>query len=495
MDIVIVFLVFLFFIWIKPASKRVYLPTYIVPFLFFLCVWIFSSSLFGKFKVDERLNFKKAALPVISSNVFAVALVLGLMYFLNLFSFSRLIVFGTILVSTSVEIIFALILSYVSRANEQIELDEVVNLLPEEITVEIPREQQLSDEALRSREQKLEMEIGKVALNFIERHINIANKLTFITNTDNRFTIENLIYENLDAILNVEKVNNFRFINKFFEAVNERLNTHSVFVGRFESKDLRKKRIFRKYIWGFNYIIYFFDYTFNRVFPKLPVFKRIYFFLTKGKNRVLSKAECFGRLYSCGFSVVDEFCCDKNYLYFVAKKVRQPFYDLNPTYGPFIKLNRIGKRGDFIKVYKFRTMHPYAEYLQEYIYEKGNLADGGKFKDDFRITTQGKIMRKLWLDELPMLYNFIKGQLKLVGVRPLSKHYFSLYSKEVQELRKKVKPGLIPPFYYDMPETLEEIQNSEKVYIEKYLKNPLRTDWKYFWKAFYNIVFRGARSN
>ncbi len=146
-------------------------------------------------------------------------------------------------------------------------------------------------------------------------------------------------------------------------------------------------------------------------------------------------------------------------------------------------------------MYKLRTMHPYAEYLQEYVYDMSDLQEGGKFKDDFRITTIGKIFRKFWLDELPMFINFFRGELKLVGVRPLSKHYFSLYNKDLQEKRIKTKPGLIPPFYVDMPKTLDEIQASEMKYLLAYAKHPFRTDWKYFWIAVWNIVFRKARSS
>ncbi|MEN8155180.1 MAG: hypothetical protein ABFR75_14275, partial [Acidobacteriota bacterium] len=61
--------------------------------------------------------------------------------------------------------------------------------------------------------------------------------------------------------------------------------------------------------------------------------------------------------------------------------------------------------------------------------------------------------------------------------------------------RVKYKPGLIPPFYADLPDSIEEVWESEKRYLEEYKKKPLRTDWKYFWKAFRNIVFRGAKSS
>ena len=148
-----------------------------------------------------------------------------------------------------------------------------------------------------------------------------------------------------------------------------------------------------------------------------------------------------------------------------------------------------------IKVYKLRTMHSYSEYLQKYVYDLNNLQDGGKIKNDFRITSIGKYLRKSFLDEVPMFINILKGELKLVGVRPISEHYLSLYDKELRLMRRMVKPGLVPPFYADMPSTLDEIIESEKKYIRAYIKNPLRTDIKYLTKAFVNIAFRKARSN
>jgi lipopolysaccharide/colanic/teichoic acid biosynthesis glycosyltransferase len=231
----------------------------------------------------------------------------------------------------------------------------------------------------------------------------------------------------------------------------------------------------------------------KRVFPKFTLTKKLYFILTRGENRVLSKAEALGRLYSCGFEILDERIINKC-LYFVAIKVKEPLFPKNPSYGPIIALERIGKGGKAIKVYKMRTMHPFAEYLQDYVYEKAGLQEGGKFKDDFRVTTLGRILRSFWLDELPMLINLLKGDLKLFGVRPLSKQYFRLYTHELQRLRVLTKPGLIPPFYVDYPRTLDEIMSSELKYLRAYMKHPIKTDWLYFWKAAFNIIFRRYRS-
>ena len=140
-------------------------------------------------------------------------------------------------------------------------------------------------------------------------------------------------------------------------------------------------------------------------------------------------------------------------------------------------------------------MHPYSEYLQEYVYNRNELQEEGKIKNDFRISPEGIIFRKFWIDELPMIFNLLKGEMKLVGVRPLSGHYFSLYTKELQELRVKTKPGLIPPFYVDMPVTLEEIIASEIKYLKAHEKAPYYTDFTYFFKSLYNILIKRERSS
>ena len=158
-------------------------------------------------------------------------------------------------------------------------------------------------------------------------------------------------------------------------------------------------------------------------------------------------------------------------------------------------MKRIGKSGNPIYVYKLRTMHPYSEYLQAFVYQQNNLEEGGKFKNDFRITPWGLIFRRLWIDELPMLINLLKVDCKLIGVRPLSKQYFDLYDNEFRERRINYKPGLIPPFYADMPSNIVEILKSEEMYLNKFDKNSIKTDFIYFWKSFNNIIINNKRSS
>ncbi|MFP4089792.1 MAG: sugar transferase [Cyclobacteriaceae bacterium] len=344
--------------------------------------------------------------------------------------------------------------------------------------------------------QKLDYDI----LDFLSEYVDLRDrKDTLILNTCH---IEDLHqYSHLNELLcceqrnivNLKKINDIRRINKFFEATNACLPMGGTFIGCVETKAIRKARILAKYPPVVRWVFYIADYIFKRIFPKVPLLKKLYFNVTKGRNRVITSVETLGRLYSCGFKVVDLHRTPK-LLYFIAQKQKHPDFNTSPSYGPLFCMKRNGCNGKHIYVYKLRTMHPYAEYLQEYIYEQNNLCEGGKFKNDIRITTVGKFCRKMWLDELPMLINLLKGDLKLVGVRPLSSHYLSLYHEELQEKRSRVKPGLIPPFYADLPKTLDEIMASEMKYLEAYEKNPIKTDIKYFFKALNNIIIKKARS-
>ena len=303
----------------------------------------------------------------------------------------------------------------------------------------------------------------------------------------------NNIKSNIRLFINLELVNNIRRINKFHEAVNSRLDLDDYYIICSETLEERRKRVWLKASIGFRYLVRIIDFIYKRVFPKIPLIKKIYFALTQGHNRVISKAEVMGRLISCGFQIENYFE-HKNLLYIISKKKRTPDFNLSPSYSPIFKMKRIGYNGKEIIVYKLRTMYPYSEYLQDFITNENKLEPSGKIFNDYRVTTWGKFCRKFWIDELPMLVNVFKCQLNIVGVRPLSKSYFESYPMDMQKLRINIKPGLIPPYYADMPKNFLEILESEKKYIELKLKNPIYTDIRYFYKAFVNIVFMGARS-
>ncbi|MCP4630805.1 MAG: sugar transferase [bacterium] len=333
-------------------------------------------------------------------------------------------------------------------------------------------------------------------LKFIKNTVDLASIdrcATALMSTDAIDAIVPLADNGHRLFINLHKTNDVRWFNRYFLQVYKKLKNQGYFIGKvhtFSTHKMHYYEKFPKYIAG---LFYYINFMWCRIIPKLPFAQKFYFTLTQGRNRIVSKAEIFGRLYFCGFKVVDDMEID-NRLFFIAQKVKMPSYHTNPTYGPLVRLKRIGFNGRLITVYKFRTMFAYSEFLQEYVYQENDLETGGKFKDDFRVTDWGRFMRATWLDELPMIYNWLKGDLQLLGVRPLSRQYLGLYTDELRKLRTTVLPGLIPPFYADMPKTLPEIIESELRYLKSYSKAPLKTQLSYLWQSFVNIIFKGARS-
>jgi lipopolysaccharide/colanic/teichoic acid biosynthesis glycosyltransferase len=243
------------------------------------------------------------------------------------------------------------------------------------------------------------------------------------------------------------------------------------------------------------FIIVVLDYIWNEMCPKMKLTRKIYFFLSRKRHRTYSRTEILGRISRAGFKIEKEEN-QNDTLRVIAKKRSEPLERNDTCESPILKMKRTGKDGKLIEVYKFRTMHSYSQYIQDYVYELNKLDHSGKLTNDFRVNIWGRLFRSAWLDELPMLVNVLKGDMKWVGVRPLTQHFFSLYTPEMQELRSKVRPGMLPPFYYEKktPIGLDEIQASERRYIEAYLEHPFRTDWKYFWGTVFNILLRNKSS-
>lgn len=96
---------------------------------------------------------------------------------------------------------------------------------------------------------------------------------------------------------------------------------------------------------------------------------------------------------------------------------------------PFFIQLRPGKNGKIFKIIKFKTMN-----------DKKNL-DGSLMTDAERLTSIGRFVRKTSLDEIPQLINVLKGEMSLIGPRPLLVHYLNLYS-DFQNRRHDVRPGI-----------------------------------------------------
>ncbi|MGD2034111.1 MAG: sugar transferase [Bacteroidales bacterium] len=151
--------------------------------------------------------------------------------------------------------------------------------------------------------------------------------------------------------------------------------------------------------------------------------------------------------------------------------------------GPVIfKQERVGLRGRKFYIYKFRTMVQNAEELKDRLMEM-NESDGPAFKikKDPRITTIGRILRKTGLDELPQLFNVLKGEMSLIGPRPPLPEEVEKYERW-QLRRLSVKPGITC--------TWQIFPNRNDVIFEKWMKLDMQYIDNWSLKADFILFFR-----
>ena len=152
--------------------------------------------------------------------------------------------------------------------------------------------------------------------------------------------------------------------------------------------------------------------------------------------------------------------------------------------GPILfKQERPGKDGKIFTVYKFRTM---STMLRD--------KNGNELSDFDRMTKIGNILRKTSVDELPQLFNIIKGEMSFIGPRPLLKEYLELYSPE-QMRRHNVLPGISGWAQVNGRNTLtwDEKFAYDVYYVDHY---SFKMDLKIFIKTIENVVSQdGINSN
>jgi hypothetical protein len=348
---------------------------------------------------------------------------------------------------------------------------------------------------LNELEQAIENESDADVLRYISENLDL--KLYYksiILSTGKSSYVDEVNFNNVRAIINLRKVNNSQHPNKLFRAVNTLLPDGGIYIGRLETYGERKELIYSQLGRQLGRVFWMADFFLHRVIPRTPYLENLYFTLTNGEFHAISISELMGRLMYCGFEIID--CKQIHGLtYFVVMKTRRPLTGENPSYYPVITLNRVGQNGKLIKVYKFRTMHPYSEYLQDYMIKMNGYNSKGKPNKDFRVTRWGKFIRSLWLDEFPQLWNVLKGEMKLVGLRPLSRVRFNEFPDDLKVERVKYKPGCFPPYVaLRMPDSTANIK-AERIYLKDLKAHPYTTDIRYFLLSVYNIIFNKIRSS
>lgn len=210
----------------------------------------------------------------------------------------------------------------------------------------------------------------------------------------------------------------------------------------------------------------------------------------------ISKTELLGSLIHSGYQILEE-RETPNFHWFISQKTDNlgDENDIIDAQNVFFKQPRIGKGGRLIRVYKLRTMYPLSHLIQDYVFKQSRFGQMGKVEDDFRVTPLGRWLRRYWIDELPQLLNVLKGEMSLVGLRPLSEGFFKKLPDDVRSERIKYLPGLIPAVYAENPKNLEERIAAERKYLRLKKRSAFFTDLSYFLRVLRAIVLYGQRGN
>ncbi len=477
---------------LKPAGIKAYFPSHLSFFGILAFLWIIVSYAGGKIGRGRIVNLRTLFMRVIMVNLIATSFAALLLFAIRDLTYSRQVVFGTAITATFLELIFGSI--YLAFRKAPLITPAPARLSERELVARSHPEKSHESQPDPALTLRLQEGCSKVRAEAISSMVSSDDTVRLaIVSTSDPFNIQNLEHADYTCIINLRPLNSIRKLDHFLDVVNGRLTADGLFICSVETLEQRATRLREKLSPLIYYIVAGPDFIINRVIPRLRITRGIWEFFTGGANPPFSRAEALGRLSRAGFSIRQEkFGGDMLCIKAERRSSPRPVNENN--YGMIITLPRIGRDGRTFNVYKLRTMHPYSEYIQDYIYDLHSIKEGGKMNDDFRVTTWGRFARRVWLDELPMIVNILKGDIRLFGVRPLSKHYFSLYNDETRVRRLQYKPGLLPPYYADLPDSLAAIQDSELRYFDSWDRNPVGTDIRYFARSIYNIFFRNARS-
>ncbi len=150
--------------------------------------------------------------------------------------------------------------------------------------------------------------------------------------------------------------------------------------------------------------------------------------------------------------------------------------------GGFYCQQRVGKDGRMFGLYKFRSMRTGSD-------KKGLITVGGH---DSRITRMGYFIRRYKIDELPQLWNVLKGDMSLVGPRPEVKKYVDLYTEEQRRVLS-VRPGITDYAsieYVDENEILGKAEDPDRVYVEEIMPAKIKLNMRYIENRNLNEYFK-----
>ncbi len=324
---VIIIVMTIYYLPITPSTN------YIIVYAIIYFSWLISAFYTHHFNIIVEKNYFKAIYPHIKSIIFFMSIMSFNLFILRLHHKNQIIIIDSLIIYN---LIFYFIITFIFIIKHPKKTDEVsinyftVNELMAQNIIKDSEEQFQNkkheiisnDDEVMSFKEKLKMiylRKYKELYQFIEKSLKLSSiqiDKTEIIRSNDPYNIEILPDNYLELFMNLHELNDQRRINKYFININKKLQIYVIYFGLFEPNAAKYSQYLKKYPYFVTMFFYTFDFIWKRIFPKLPILQKIYFLLSNGRNRAISKAEGLGRLYYCGFDVVAVKQLD-NKLYFI----------------------------------------------------------------------------------------------------------------------------------------------------------------------------------
>ena len=253
LDLFLIGVSFFLAIWIKGNTTSYLSQKYLYGLVLLTLIWITVSASFKKY-FPKHPPWDSPSAQIIVINLLIFGIIAIIMYGARSLAYSRLVIFGTIAFLTFFELIVNKVYRLiVQNGNGNIILPgnkkrKKILYSGPSVSVAVPtfRAGDVSF-SLRQFEEYIIEECGEPACGYICSQIDLNNPRNLVMSTTTRFNILNQPDNYLSGIVNLKRVNDIRYINKFSEAVNVKLKEGGIFIGCAETKNLRKKRILKKF--------------------------------------------------------------------------------------------------------------------------------------------------------------------------------------------------------------------------------------------------------
>jgi len=329
-DILFVLSSIFLFSYIAPFMEDYYIKSKVFAVLMYFGVWILVSFLIGKYSIKKSDNYNDITIPIAICNITFFVVISTIIYFFNVTTYSRLFIFGTVLLASSLELVYGYIIFYKTKIaknnihnskndfNRAIDQFNFQHVTQSAVRISENHYKLIPEQSLYS--QSLQGRINKNILELIQKYTDLNNDNTLILSTKNSFNVEIQPDKYFDCIINFSNSDQFSKLSRFYSSVFHKLKPDGYYIGCYQTVKQRKKIYFFKHSKIKANILLLADSLLNRIIFRSGPLSRLFYHIYKTKVPVKFIEEKHQNILSeLGYKMLEKKAINFT-TYFVAKK-------------------------------------------------------------------------------------------------------------------------------------------------------------------------------